>query len=424
MNFSAIGCSFRTAPVEVRERLAIDDVHLPRALTELAARYGCESVIISTCNRVELYLASTERTDPFDPDLVAEFLGEIQEMPSVVVRRHPYEYRNSAAITHLFRVAASLDSLVVGEGQIAGQVKRAFELSQQFTVTGAFLNTLFNHALRAAKRVRTETGIAHGHLSVSSVALDCVKQVFDHYGDKTVLVIGAGEMGQETLRNLIGLKPGRIWVTNRSFDKAQRVAQEFNGEPRPWDELDDALAHADIVVSTTGSPEMIVTRERWSGILAKRTGGTIAILDIAVPRDFDPSIHDGDRTVLFNMDDLERVVEESRSQRQKHIAPAERIIEQEQKAFIADWARRKNGPLIKRLTDDCDAKREVLLDQVFSQLNGKLTDADRKFIEATFRKFQNQLLHAPIDVLREEARDEANSGTLREALRKLFRLQE
>jgi len=423
MNLSIIGCSYRTAPVELREKLAIDEAVLPRAMADLASRYGCETVVISTCNRVEFYLASPDRTLPFDPDLIAEFLGEYQQLSSERIRPHFYEYRSTAAVTHLFRVASSLDSLVLGEGQIAGQVKKSFELAQQNTVTGPLLNTLFNHAIRAAKRVRTETGITQGHVSVSSVAVDYVRQVFDHFGDKTILVIGAGKMGRLTLIHLRELKPKRILITNRSPEKALSMARDCHGEAVPWEQLDHAIAQADIILSTTGSPELIVSRERYDRIAAQRTStGTVVILDIAVPRDFDPAIHDGDRTCLFNIDDLERVREQTLGQRKKHIAPAERIIEEEQRKFVEDWSRRRNGPIIEKLMQECDAKRDAVLKQLLSRLNGKLTDADREFIEGAFRRFQNQLLHAPIDALRQEAK-EGSHGILRDALRKLFRLE-
>ncbi len=208
---------------------------------------------------------------------------------------------------HLFRVAASLNSLIVGEGQIAGQVKRAYEAAHQQGTAGAVLHALFQHAHTVAKRIRTETGIARGHVSVSSVAVDYVQQVFDHFHDKTILVIGAGKMGELTLKHLRALAPQRIMVTNRSPEKALAVAQGCGGQAIPWDKLDDALAEADVVLSTTGAPEPIVTRRRFNDVLARRTQGPIVILDIAVPRDFDPRIHDGDRACLFNIDDLQRI---------------------------------------------------------------------------------------------------------------------
>jgi glutamyl-tRNA reductase len=419
----AVGCSFKTAPVALRERLAFGPGQLAAALDQLGVRYGCEAVIISTCNRVELYLARTDARVAPDADLIAEFLAEVHNLPEAEVRPHLYEHRQADAVRHLFRVAASLDSLIIGEGQIAGQVTRAYETAQQLNAVGPVLNPLFQHAQRAAKRVRTETGIARGRVSVSSAAVDYVRQVFEHFGDKTVLVVGAGKMGELTLRHLRQLHPQRIWVANRSPEKAQQVAQGCGGQAIAWDGLDDALARADIVLSTTGAPEPIVTLERYKKVLAKRGGGRVVILDIAVPRDFDPRIHDGDRTCLFNIDDLKRIREETLRDRLKHVAPAEAIIEQEQQRFVKEWTRRRNGPVIERLTRDFEAKREAIVSKLMARLNGKLTDADRAQIEGAFRLLQNQFLHGPISALAEEA-PEAGRHTLLEALGKLFRLED
>lgn len=421
MNLNVIGCSFRTAPVELRERLVFDAAGLTHALSELTARYGCEAALLGTCNRVELYLGRADDLPMLDQDLIAEFLGECRQISTATLRPHLYEHCGGNAVLHLMRVTASLDSLVVGEAQIAGQVKEAFESAQGLGTTGPLLNALFNHALRAAKRVRSETGIAHGHVSVSSVAVDYVRQVFDRFDDKTVLVIGAGKMGRLTLRHLREMKPHRIRVTNRSPEKALDVAQQCGGNAVPWEKLDSALAEADIVLSTTGSPEMIVTRERYQQVLAHRGSGTQVILDIAVPRDFDPAIHDGDRTCVFNIDDLTRIREQTLAARQKHIAPAEAIVEQEQKKFLADWNRRRHGPVIAQLTREADAKRKAITEQILGKLNGKLTEQEKAFIEGGLRLFQNQLLHGPINALHEASR-EGGGHTLLEAIRKLFGL--
>ena len=311
MMLTVIGCSFRNTPVAVREHLAFDGPKLARALDELNVRYGCEAVILGTCNRVELYLARPEGAVLPDADLIAEFLSEYHRLPALEIRPHLDEARDGEAVRHLFRVAASLDSLIVGEAQIAGQVKGAYELAHERATVGPLLHALFQQAHRVAKRVRTETGIARGRVSVSSAAVDYVRQVFDHFGDKTVLVIGAGKMGELTLRHLKELRPRRILVTNRSPEKAAAGARGCGGEPVPWERLDDALSRADIVLSTTGAPEPIVTPERYAAIDARRTRGPLVILDIAVPRDFDPRIHDGDRTCLFNIDDLKRIREET-----------------------------------------------------------------------------------------------------------------
>src|SRR5204863_1639470 len=252
---------------------------------------------------------------------------------------------------------------------IAGQVKRAYELADRRNAVGSMLHALFQHASSVAGRIRSETGIATGHVSVSSVAVDYVRQVFDHFDDKTVLVIGAGKMGELTLRHLKSLQPRRILVTNRSPEKAAVVARGCGGQAVPWEGLDDALALADIVLSTTGAPEPIMARRRFNDILARRTGGTMVILDIAVPRDFDPRIHDGDRACLFNIDDLQRIREQTLADRSRHVGPAEAVVEQEAARFVAAWARRRNGPIIAQLTDDFDRKRRAVVGQLLGKLN-------------------------------------------------------
>jgi glutamyl-tRNA reductase len=428
----AVGCSYRTAPVQLRERLAFRDDRLAGAHQALGERFDCEAVILSTCNRVELYLGQVLDGQPPDGaalegPAVAAFLADYHGLQPAQLQPHLYTHYHAAAIHHLFRVAASLDSLIVGEGQIAGQVKTAFECADRAGSAGTLMHALFRHARQAARRVRIETGISQGHVSVSSAAVDYVRQVFDHFGDKTVLVIGAGKMGTLTLRHLRALGPRRICVTNRSPEKAAAVAAGCGGEALPWEKLDDLLACADIVLSTTGAPEPVVTQARYKAIRARRTGGPLVILDIAVPRDFDPGIHDGDQTFLFNIDDLQRIREATLADRVKHVGPAGAIVEQEVRRFLADWSRRRNGPLIARLTQDFEAKRQEVLRELFAHLNGRLTEAECKHIEGAFRLLQNRFLHGPITALAEEshaAPHSASGHTLREALRKLFRLQE
>lgn len=423
MNLLLAGCSFKKTPIELREKLAFDAARLPLALRELDSRYDVEAVILSTCNRVELYIARPDAGGLPDLDLIAEFLAEFQQVPVAPIRECLYESRQSDAIRHLFRVTSSLESLIVGEGQIAGQVRRGYELAQEQATAGPILHTLFQQASVVAKRVRTETGISRGHVSVSSVAVDYVRQVFDHFGDKTILVIGAGKMGELTLRHLKELHPKQILVTNRSPEKAHAVAQGCGGVAVSWEQLDDALVQADIVLSTTGAPEPIMTRRRFNEILARRTGGAMVILDIAVPRDFDPRIHDGDRACLFNIDDLQRIREQTLAERHKHVAPAEAIIDAEVRRFQADWTRRRNGPIIAKLTQEFEARRKTIVAQLMTKLNGKLAKEDKDYIEGAFRLLQNQLLHGPISALTEAQHDPA-SLSLREALFKLFRLGE
>jgi glutamyl-tRNA reductase len=423
MNLLIVGCNFEKTPVEVRERLAFSESTVPRALDELTSRYGCEAVILSTCNRVELYFGWPQAHGRPSVGLVEEFLAECHHFPADQLRSLLYQHADAQAVRHLFRVAASLDSLIVGEGQIARQVHRAYEMAQECSSAGPLLHALFQHANAVAGRVRTETGIGRGRISVSSVAVDYVQQVFERFDDKTILVIGAGKMGELTLPHLRRLGPHRILVTNRSAEKAQAVARECQGECLSWERLEDAVLQADIILSTTAASEPIVSFEQYEKIRERRGGRPLVILDIAVPRDFDPRIHDGEQTCLFNIDDLKRIREETLRDRLKHVAPAEAIVEEETHRFIRDWERRRNGPIIARLTEDLEAKRRVIMHKVMERLNGRLTPEDREYLEDAFRKLQNQFRHELIAALTEEAH-EGGGHSLREALRKLFRLQE
>ncbi len=422
MNLLLVGGSYKTMPIELREKLAFDGLKLPAALNELSRRFGCEAAIVSTCNRVEVYVARTGASVAPDAELIAEFIAQAHNVACEKIRSSLYARPNEDAVGHLFRVAASLDSLIIGEGQIAGQVKKAYEAAQAVGTVGMVLHSLFQQALAVAKRVRTQTGISRGHVSVSSVAVDYVRQVHDHFDDKTILVIGAGKMGALTLTHLRDLKPQRILVTNRSPEKAQAVAQECGGSAVAWEQLDDALVDADIVLSTTGAPEPIVTRRRFDGILARRNRGTMVILDIAVPRDFEPSIHDGDQACLFNVDDLKRIQEQTLQERQQHIKPAEAIVAQEVKRFLSDWRRRKHGPIIAQLTQEFEAQRKAILAELMVKLNGKLSKEDRDFIEGAFKLLQNRFLHGPISALADEL-PEPGKHTLLEAMMKMFRLE-
>lgn len=421
MNLIMVGCDFRSASVELREKLAFDDAKRDRALDELLARFDCEAVILSTCNRVELYLARGDGIAPPHSDQIRSFLAEFHGVEAAALRAVLVEQTQTDAVRHLFRVAASLDSMIVGEGQIAGQVKRAYETAMRRSACGPILHKLFQHAFVAAKRVRTETGISDGRVSVSSVAVDYVREVFDHFDDKTVLVIGAGKMGELTLRQIQRLKPQKILITNRSPEKAIAMASACGGFAVPWDDLESALAQADIVLSTTGAAEPIVTQARWKRVRSRRARGAVVILDIAVPRDFDPAIHDGDQTCLFNIDDLKKIQEQTLANRRRYLEPAEAIIAQEQARFLSEWTRRKRGPIIARLTQDVDQKRRIIIDQLMSRLNGRMTAEDRQFIEKAFHLFQNRILHGPITALDDSSHE---GSTLLDALRKLFRLND
>ena len=421
-----VGCSFHSTPVELRERLAFDGVRLEQARGALSDRFRCEVVILSTCNRLEIYFAHINSVAGPDSTQVVEVLAAAHSLPAGDVRRHLYEHRSSAAVTHLFRVASGLDSLVVGEGQIAAQVRQAYEMAKASGHVGPVLNALFQHAMRVAKRVRTETGISQGKVSVASVAVDFVRQAFSDLSEKTVLVIGAGKIGELTLRHLKALEPGRIVVANRSPEKAVLVAEGCGGQAVPWEHLDEVLAGADVVLSTTGAPQPIVTLQRYEKILARRRHGSVVILDIAVPRDFDPRIHDGDRTRLFNIDDLRRMCEHALAERRNHVGHAGTIVMEETHAVFTDLVRRQTSPVIKRLIEDFQTKQQAVVQQLFAKLDGRLSEPDREYVMDAFCLLRNQILHRPISALAEETvQGQLVSGryTLPAALCRLFQIQ-
>jgi glutamyl-tRNA reductase len=423
VNLRAIGCNVDSAAVELREKLAFDAAKLTRALAELPARYGAEAVVLGTCNRVELYLARSEDEAPVHSPLIAEFLAEVHGVPAEAIRPHLYEHADAEAVKHVFRVASGLDSVVIGETQIAGQVKEAFDAAQKAGATGPFLNALFPNAMRVSKRVRSETQIGDGHASVSSAAVKFLREVFDTFTDKTVLVIGAGEMGRLTLNHIRELNPARVLVTNRSPERAAEAAAEFGGQLVPWEQLYDGLVQADIVLSTTGAPEPIVKRRDFDEkVRPRRAGRALVVFDMAVPRDFDSRLHDGDRVSIFNVDDLTQVADQAAAERRQHLPAAEGIVSIEVTKFVQDHARRKDGPVIGQLTAEADRLREALLVPLLAKMKGKLTPAELEQIEGAFRLFQNRLLHGPIAALQEASRT-GHSGTLREAIMKLFGLK-
>jgi len=414
-----VGCNHRTAPIEIREKLAIPEARIPETLLQLLERFGGEAAVLSTCNRLEVFHAEGTA----DRSAMSQFLCDWQSIDSTSLTSESwYVHEGTGAAWHLFRVGAGLDSMVLGENQVAGQVKRAYEKACENAAAGPLLHVLFQHARLASKRIRHETGIAQGHVSVSSVAVDFIRDVFSTFADKTVLVIGAGKMGRLTLDHLRSLGVARIEVTNRSPEKAVEIASACGGMAIAWNQLEESLVRADIVLSTTGSSEPIMPASRFAPIRNRREASPLVIIDIAVPRDFDPAIHDGDRVFLFNIDDLQSVREKTLAERRKHVAQAEAIAQQEANRFVAEWSRRRTGSIIARLTADFEAKRQVVLSQLMHKLNGKLTDEDKRAVEGAFRLLQNQFLHGPISAIGEESR--TGGATLLEAIRHLFRIRD
>jgi glutamyl-tRNA reductase len=303
--------------------------------------------------------------------------------------------RDEAAVAHLFRVAAGLESLVPGEGQVLGQVKDAYRLASDRDAVGPILHHVFQRALRVGKRVREETGLDRGKCSVASVAVDVARAVFDRFEDKAVLVIGAGATGELALRHLAALRPGAILVTNRDPARARAVAEARGGRVVPFDRLDDALAEADVVVGATAAAEPIVTLDRYTWIQRARGNRLALILDLAVPRDFDPRVGALERVMLYNVDDLRAQAEENLRGRRAQLDRARLIIEGESAACLAALRQRRHaGALLRQLGDYADAVLRRELDRLFAA-QPDLTDAQRAVIARTMSRLSNQLLHRP-----------------------------
>jgi glutamyl-tRNA reductase len=391
----ALGVDHRSAPALVREALAFDGPKYAVGLDFLAQAFpGSELVVLSTCNRVEIYVAGSPEHVP-ETSALTDMLVKLHGVKSELFSGHLVSYHDEGVVGHLFRVAASLESLVLGEGQILGQVREAYLAAVQRNTVGPVFHTVFQTALRVGKLVRERTGMDQGKLSVASVAVDLAREVFDSFADKTVLVIGAGKMGELTLQHLKGLKPGEILITNRDPDRAVAVAARWNGRAVPFERLGQALIDADLIISTTAATEPIVTLEQYVRVQRARRNRLSLILDIAIPRDFDPRIGDLDQVTLYHVDDLRAQAEQNRLERQKGIDPALVIIERETAACYAQVRHQRDaGLLLQQLGNHADQIRKRELGALFAT-RPDLTEADREAIVHMALRLQNQFLHHP-----------------------------
>lgn len=426
MKLLAVGVDYRTAPTSVREALAFDGEKLHRGLDALRSGFdGNEFVVLSTCNRVEVYAAGAPGSVPA-VGAIAEFLAAFHQTPAAGFAPHLVDYHDEGAVEHLFRVTASLESLVLGEGQIQGQVRDAYKAAKERGTVGPLLHPLFEHAFRVGKKVRERTGMDQGRTSIASVAVEVARDIFDSFGDKAVLVVGAGKMGDLTLRHLQSLSPGRILVTNRSPERAEAAAARWGGRAVPFHDLDRALVEADLVVSTTAAEQPIVDLARYERIQKRRRGRLTLILDIAVPRDFDPRIAGLDQVWLYNVDDLQAQARRNLDGRKDRADSAAEIIRAEVAACIAELRHRRSaGALLRQIGDYGDATRERELERFFARCPD-LTDAQRAEVLHLMHRFQNQMLHHPRSALRSAATDAPpeQSHSLLAAVRHLFGLRE
>ncbi|MCY2995211.1 MAG: glutamyl-tRNA reductase [Planctomycetota bacterium] len=424
MKLQMVGCSHHNAPVEVRERLAFSPAQILSALSQLRERFpGSEAVLISTCNRVEVYTAAEDSAVcPSHRDVV-DFLAEFHRLDALEVFDALFERTGEDAVRHLFTVASSLDSMVVGEAQILPQVKQAYETARTTNNAGPLTNAVFQAALRVAKRVASETSINQRRVSIPSVAVaDFASQIFERFDDKQVLVLGAGEMGEETVRYLQHEGARDIAVVNRTLERAQGLAARVGGVAYPWDQRFRLLVAADVVIGTTGAVEPVVTAADYQQLEAERNQRPLFLLDLAVPRDFDAAIGEFLGVYLYTLNDLQQACEANRRAREKEWPKAEKIIEEETARFMTDLSHRATGPTIKRLKAQADEVKQDELTRLLNKLGG-LDERTRSEIERSFERLVNKLLHPPLESLR----DEAASGPphkLLDALKRLFQLKD
>jgi glutamyl-tRNA reductase len=416
-DFLVVGLSHRTAPVEVRERLAVAPQDLERELLELASEAGVEeALLVSTCNRVELYATSPNPLDAAH-DAKETLAKRLRGISADVL----YQERGVDAVRHAFRVASSLDSLVVGEPQILGQVKEAFDAATEAGTVGTLLGRCFTQAFTAAKRVRNETGIAEGTVSVSSVACELAKKIFGNLEGRRTLLLGAGEMGEAAARSLRQTGT-QLHVINRSEERAQALAKACDGRAVLYERLTTELAEADVVIASTASPKFILTPPLMKGVVRTRRHRPLFIIDIAVPRDVDPRVGNMDNVFVYDVDDLQQVAEENLAVRAREAAQAERIVEEEVESFLS-WRRSLElAPTIVALRKRFGEVAEEELRRALSRLEG-VSDTDRRVLEAMSRSMVNKLLHQPMTELKAGA-GEPDGALLIDAVRRLFALSE
>jgi len=392
-----VGLSHHSASIAVREQVALEGEELKAALSDLHSRQNVqEAMVISTCNRVEVIVLadSAEPARRFFLDRTPDADG------------HLYERHASQAVRHLFRVAASLDSMVVGEQQILGQVKEAYGLASSAGTAGSLISRLCNRAFATAKRVRSETDIGRGASSVSQVAVDLVEKIFGDLKRRAILLVGAGKMGALSAKALSSLGADRVLVTNRSYERAVALAGQTGGEARDWSELSQLLLEADVVIVSTGAPHFVITPELAHATMKSRRHRSICFIDLAVPRNVDPRCANLDNVYAYDMDDLQKVVHATKNARAEEALRAEAIVEAEVMAFFAERETRAALPVLAALRRRAEDIALAEAQRTLAQLGPKLDEKGRKSVEAMARAIVNKLLHGPTARLK----DAASSG--------------
>jgi len=416
-----VGLNHRTAHIEIRERIAFPEDGLDRYMKSLYNLPSLtEGLILSTCNRVEIYAATRDPEKGVEE--IKEFLAQQHRLPLPEFEDTLYVLQGEKLVRHIFRVASSLDSMVVGEPQILGQIKGAYRVAHAARTTSTLLNKLLHKAFSVAKRVRTETSIGNRAVSVSFVAVELAKKIFAHLEEREVLIIGAGEMCELATQHLVRAGVKRVLVTNRTWERAVELAARFHGEAISFSELSNALLRADIVISSTGSPDLIVRREEVSSIIRKRKHKPLFFIDIAVPRDIDPQVNTIDNVYHYDIDDLQEVAEANMKDRQHEARRAEAIVATEVGQFCRWYQSLEVVPTIVSLQEKMEEMRKTELAKTLSALP-KLSDKERRAMEVLSEAIVKKILHGPITLLKRTSRNSEGESYV-DVVKKLFNLDE
>lgn len=414
----AIGVNHKTAPVEVREKLTFSG-DCQATLKQLQAIPGCdECYFLSTCNRVEILFVSRDQQSTIKA--VRNFLFSGASLSEEKIDDYSYMYQGQEAITHLFLVAASLDSMIVGEPQILGQLKQAYRDASDGQTTGPILNRLLHKAFSVAKRVRTETNIGGGAASISYAAVQLARKIFGNLEGKRVMLIGAGEMAELAAEHLVAQGIEHVLVANRTLERASALARTFNGSAISLPEVVNRVQDVDIVISSTGATELILRRDDIKPLMRQRNNRPLFLIDIAVPRDLDPMLNTLDNVYLYDIDDLTNVVEVNKSERSKEAASAERIVDEEVLKFQQWLANMEVGPTISAIRRQSDAIKEQELVKTLANL-GHLSDKEKKAIQGLAASIVNKMLHNSMIFLKTDCKPDEKKQKL-DMVRKMYNL--
>jgi len=422
MHLIVVGLSHKTAPVEIREKLAVPESRLGEALGRLCSYQGVkEGVLLSTCNRVEVYSVVEDVESGYER--IQEFLADTHlSLSSEQLTPHLYCHTGDRAIAHLFRVAASLDSMIIGESQILGQIKDAFEVALAHKTTGVIMNKVVKKAISVAKRVRTETKIAEMAVSVSYAAVELAKKIFSNLAEKTVLLVGAGEMAKLAARHLIAQGVQHVRITTRTPQHAIDLADKFGGTPIPFEQFRDEMAVADIVLVSTGAAHYLIGAEDVKRAVDKRGNRPMFLIDISVPRNIDPAVRHVDNAFLFDIDDLKLRVQQNRAERLQEAEKADRMVVEEVLATV-EWLKSLEvTPTIVALRSRVDAIKQAEIEKVLGRLT-HLSQQDRELVEGMASSIVNKLIHRTMVTLKAEIHS-SNGPAFVEAARRFFQLDQ